>query len=125
MAKILKFPTGEEITTPKDAMIADSNKCVATSKFLMDVLEEFIVTGQASDDDTFNNMVFREQIFQESRDMFVVVNMLNGMFNRYLGIPHVMHKSMDKAYYLIHKAIEDNEKAQRKLNEIMDEDDTT
>ena len=77
---------------------------------------------QQSEEKTFK---FREQIFQESRDMFVVVNMLNGMLNRYLGIPHVMHKSMDKAYFLIHKAIEDNEKAQRKLNEIMDEDDTT
>ena len=36
--------------------------------------------------------------YHESRDVFVVVNMINAMLNRYMGIPHRLHRDLDKAY---------------------------
>ena len=49
----------------------------------MEVLEEFIKTGQVSE--PLMDMNFRDETVAESRDMFVIVNLLNAMFNRYYG----------------------------------------
>ena len=106
MAKIIKFPTGEEID-PKDLgiektaedIIADKSKeCVAVSQELLDIIEEFICTGQVSDFPEFMNMNFREEVIAESRDIYVIVNMINAMLNRYMGIPHTLQRDLDKTY---------------------------
>ena len=78
MAKILKFPTGEEIKqTQFDTDELLSQLCVEHAQFLMDVMEEFIVSGQSTDFDPFMQMNFRDETYPESRDMFVIVNLLN------------------------------------------------
>ena len=106
MAKIIKFPTGEEID-PKDLGIEKSDydilaeksdECIRVSQELLAVLEEFICTGQVSEYKEFMNMNFRDEACPESRDIFVVVNMINAMLNRYMGIPHSLHRDLDKTY---------------------------
>jgi len=106
MAKIIKFPTGEEID-PKDLGIEKSDydivaersdECIKVSQELLSILEEFICTGQVSEFPEFMNMNFRDEACHESRDVFVVVNMINAMLNRYMGIPHRLHRDLDKAY---------------------------
>ena len=86
----------------------------------MEVLEEFIATGQVSED--FMKMNFRDETKQESRDMFVVVNMLNAMFNRYYGIEHGLHQTLDNAYVKIKEMILINEKAQKDIYLFESED---
>lgn len=131
MAKILKFPTKEKIKIDQEikAINALNDECVEISKFLMDVLEEFICTGSASDLDQFMDMNFRDESYQESRDMFVIVNMINAMLNRHAGIPHALHRTMDRAYIEIKRIIEMNERARMELQGIVfppleEEDDT-
>lgn len=131
MAKILKFPTKEKIKIDQEikAINALNDECVEISKFLMDVLEEFICTGSASDLDQFMDMNFRDESYQESRDMFVIVNMINAMLNRHAGIPHSLHRTMDRAYIEIKRIIEMNERARMELQGIAfppleEEDDT-
>ena len=106
MAKIIKFPTGEEID-PKDLGIEKSDydilaeksdECIRVSQELLSILEEFICTGQVSEYSEFMNMNFRDEVCPESRDMFVVVNMINAMLNRYMGLPHKLHRDLDKTY---------------------------
>ncbi len=109
MAKILQFPTKEEKQTKDDTQVLNklSDDCVDSSHFLLEVLEEFISTGEVKKD--FMEMDFRDETKQESRDMFVVVNMLNAMFNRWYNIPHGLHQTMDNAYIKIKEMIILNE----------------
>ena len=109
MGKIIKFPTGEEID-PKDLGIEKSeydivkdtsDECISASQELLSVIEEFITTGQVSEYPEFLNMNFREEAFHESRDIFVIVNMINAMLQRYMGIPHALHHELDRNYVKI------------------------
>ena len=52
MAKILKFPTKKEIQEKDDIEVLNeaSNRCVDSSHYLLEVLEEFITTGEISED---------------------------------------------------------------------------
>jgi hypothetical protein len=117
MGKILQFPTKEELQKKEDINILNeaSDRCVDSSHYLLEVLEEFINTGQVSED--FIDMDFRDETKQESRDMFVVVNMLNAMFNRWYHMPHGLHQTMDNAYIKIKEMILLNEQANHELAE--------
>tara|TARA_Y100000385_G_scaffold263235_1_gene295531 strand:- start:314 stop:742 length:429 start_codon:yes stop_codon:yes gene_type:complete len=119
MAKILQFPTKEEKQTKDDTQVLNklSDDCVDSSHFLLEVLEEFISTGEVKKD--FMEMDFRDETKQESRDMFVVVNMLNAMFNRWYNIPHGLHQTMDNAYIKIKEMIILNEEANHELAEFV------
>ncbi len=129
MAKIYKFPTGEEIKNDINPIDAMSDECVNTSQYLMEVLEEFINSGQASEERLFMDMDFRDEMQQESRDMFVIVNMINAMLNRYAGIPHRLHRTFDRAYVEIKALLAANEKGRKELQELLnkleDEDNDT
>lgn len=117
MGKILKFPTQKERELKQDTEILTevSNRCVDSSHYLLEVLEEFINTGEISED--FMEMDFRDETKQESRDMFVIVNMLNAMFNRWYNMPHGLHQTMDNAYIKIKEMILLNEQANHQLAE--------
>ena len=117
MAKIYKFPSGKLLqdTTEDDQIAELSDECVNIAQFLMEIIETVVQNGDASDFDEFAEMNFREESFAESRDMFVIVNFINAMFNRYAGIPNILHKQLDKQYVNINYII--NKKAK--------EDDTT
>jgi len=121
MAKILKFPTGEEIKPDINPLDAISDECVNTSQFLMEVLEEFINTGQASEYEQFMDMNFRDETQPESRDMFVIVNMINAMLNRYMGIPHRLHRTFDRAYIEIKALLAANEQGREELAKLLDQ----
>ena len=124
MGKLIKFPTGEEIKQNAKAkkiqeeydMVNDaSDNCVKSSQFLLEVLEEFILTGEVSQD--FMDMQFRDESFQESRDMFVIVNMINAMLHRYYAIPHNLHKEFDKLYVGIKAMEKQHSQAEEELEE--------
>jgi len=119
---VIPFPTKQEQEVKKEAQNLDrlSNECVDCSHYLMEVLEEFIKTGQVSEE--LMEMDFRDETVQESRDMFVIVNLLNAMFNRYHGIPHGLHQTLDNAYVKIKEMILINEKAQKDLYTFVPED---
>jgi hypothetical protein len=127
MAKILKFPTPAELKKKEQAeklqedykiVERASDDCIAASHFLLEVLEEFINTGEVSQN--FMDMNFRDETFQESRDMFVIVNMLNAMFNRYYAIPHGLHREMDRVYTKIKLMSTQNEQARIDLEREYD-----
>lgn len=127
MAKIYKFPSRDELQKREiwkeyeeesKKLEYQSEECIATSHFLLEVLEEFINSGEASND--FMDMNFRDETIQESRDMFVVVNMLNAMFNRYYGIPHALHREMDRVYTKIKLLSTQNDQARIDLEKEFD-----
>jgi len=109
---VIPFPTKKEIDEKKEAEYLNSlsNECVEDAHFLLEVLEEFIKTGQVSEG--LVDMNFRDETVQEARDMFVIVNLLNSMFNRYYGLPHGLHQVLDSAYIKVKEMIQVNELAQ-------------
>ena len=119
---VIPFPTKEDIDKKEESRLLDemSHECVESSHYLMEVLEEFITTGQISEN--LIDMNFRDETVQESRDMFVIVNLLNAMFNRYYEIPHGLHQTLDNAYVKIKEMILMNEKAQQDLYTFIPED---
>lgn len=119
MAKILQFPTKEIIKEKDESENLNklSDECVDSSHFLLEVLEEFINTGEVHKD--FIDMDFRDETKQESRDMFVIVNMMNAMFTRWYGIPHGLHQTMDNAYIKVKEMIILNEEANHELAEYI------
>ena len=127
MAKILKFPSKQDLEKreilkeyEEEAKTLNqySDECVEASHFLLEVLEEFINTGEVSQN--FMDMNFRDETIQESRDMFVIVNMVNAMFNRYYGIPHALHREMDRGYTKIKLLANQNEEARNELDVIFE-----
>ena len=123
MGKLIKFPTGEElkqrakakeVRDEQEVLTEASDNCVKTSKFLLEVLEEFISTGEVGQD--FMDMQFRDESFQESRDMFVIVNMINAMLHRYYAIPHTLHRDFDRLYVTIKAMDKTNSKARKDLD---------
>lgn len=119
MAKILQFPTKEEKQIKDDSEYLNklSDECVGDSHFLLEVMEELITTGEVSPD--LVDMDFRDETKQESRDMFVIVNMMNAMFNRWYNMPHGLHQTMDNAYIKIKEMILLNEEANHDLAEFV------
>ena len=119
MAKILQFPTKEQKEQKDDSQFLNklSDECVDGSSFLLEVLEEFINTGEVHED--FIEMDFRDETKQESRDMFVIVNMMNAMFHRWYDMPHGLHQTMDNAYIKVKEMILLNEEANHELAEFV------
>ena len=115
---VIQFPTKEELTQKEESEILDelSNECVESSHILMEVMEEFINTGQVTEG--LMDLNFRDETVQESRDMFVIVNLLNAMFNRYYGIPHGLHQTLDNAYIKVKEMILINEEANHDLADL-------
>ena len=119
MAKIIQFPTKKEkqIKDNTEYLNKISDECVNDSHFLLEVLEEFINTGEVRPD--LMEMDFRDETKQESRDMFVIVNMINAMLNRWHNMPHGLHQTMDNAYIKIKEMILLNEEANLELTEFV------
>ena len=119
MAKILQFPTKKKIQEKNEAEFLNSlsDQCVDNSHFLLELLEEFINTGEVHQD--FIDMNFRDETKQESRDMFVIVNMMNAMFHRWYDMPHGLHQTMDNAYIKVKEMILLHEEANHDLAEFV------
>jgi hypothetical protein len=124
MAKILKFPTKDELKHKEQAQqVKDdhaileetSDECIAASHYLLEIMEEFINTGEVSPQ--LMDMNFRDETFPESRDMFVIVNLINAMLNRYYFMPHALQREMDRLYAKIKLINQQNEESRVDLED--------
>lgn len=131
MAKIIQFPSGEEIKQRSETkQVKDeideirelSDEAVASAQLMLEIMEDLITTGDITHN--FMDMQFRDETFQESRDMFVIVNMLNAMFHRYYGIPHSLHREFDRLYAMIKVMDKKNTRAEFSLDDGEDDDTT-
>ena len=141
MAKIIKFPTPEErkkkalhdhneklrkssdglpptLQESYEAAQGASDECVAMTQEMLSYMEHVIQDGVLSDWKIFEGMEFRNEAYPESKDMFVLVNIFNAMLNRYLGLPHDLHREMDRLHLKIKKTAEQNEKLREKMEQM-------
>ena len=108
LGKILHFPTGKEITAPPktDEELVEEivREVVDIASHLFDVIDDEIDSISKHDFNVLNGINLRDEKHRESRDAFVVINMLYALLTRYLGIDHELHKDLDRLYVKI-KAI--------------------
>tara|TARA_B100001094_G_scaffold331521_1_gene400146 strand:+ start:4201 stop:4608 length:408 start_codon:yes stop_codon:yes gene_type:complete len=124
MGKLIHFPSGQELKNQEDhfktivdSLIGDS---VDTAQHLLDVMDEELADMDISWLEGFN---IRDEQYPESRDAFVIVNMIYAMLLRYSDIPHELHKDMDLLYLNIKRFAQKKSEQSEEENEIIFEPD--
>jgi hypothetical protein len=96
---IIQFPTPEQVSKKEAEEIINlaSDECNGLAQHLCMVLNEEIQTAS----DYFDDTDFYNEERQESRDIYVITNLLNAMLLRHIEIPHELQRSLDKLYIKI------------------------
>jgi len=99
-SNVIAFPDRREaieksLTESREAVEFMTSEAVDTSVYMLELIEQSLEINQ---DSLFTNMNFRDPEVQESRDMHAIVNLMNAMFMRFLGIPHDLHQSLDTVF---------------------------
>ena len=94
---IIQFPTPEQVSKKEAEEIINlaSDECNGLSQHLCMVLNEEIQTAS----DYFDDTDFYNEERQESRDIYVITNLLNAMLLRHIEIPHELQRSLDTVSY--------------------------
>ena len=107
---IIQFPTERRQAQIEEEMEWEyenfTEECVDTAQFALLLLEDYIESDEAS---TLQELDFRDPEFAESRDMFVVVNLLSSMFMRYGGVTHFLQKDLETLFTKIQETKEHND----------------
>ena len=69
-------------------------ECTETAQVILLMIEELLSAEHSS----FDGIDFRDKLLPESKDMFVVVNMISSMLLRYGGVHHFLHEYLDVIY---------------------------
>jgi len=98
MNNIIPFPTAqrqEQIESERNWAYENySEECADTSQFVLMMLEDYF----AEEESAFDEMDFREPENEESRDMYVIVNLISSMFMRYGGLNHFLQEDLEAIY---------------------------
>ena len=98
MNNIIPFPTErrqDQIESERNWAYENfTEECVDTSQFVLMMLEDYF----ASEDCALDEMDFSDPENEESRDMYVIVNLISSMFMRYGGIKHFLQEDLDALY---------------------------
>ena len=96
---IIQFPTPEEVSKKEaeEIITLASDECNGLAQHLCMILNEEIQTQS----DYFEDTDFYDETRQESRDIYVITNLINAMLLRHIEIPHELQRSLDKLYVKI------------------------
>lgn len=83
-----------------------TEECVDTAQFALLLLEDYIDTDEGS---SLKELDFRNPEYAESRDMYVVVNLISSMFMRYGGVKHFLQKDLEELFVKIQDMKESND----------------
>jgi hypothetical protein len=99
MNNIIPFPTErrqEQIDDERDREFENfTEECHETAQFILLLIEDYISEDELS---IFEVMDFRDPKLAESRDMFVIINLLSSMFMRYGSIKHFLQDDLDAIF---------------------------
>lgn len=98
MNNIIPFPTErrqDQIESERNWAYENfSEECVDTSQFVLLMIEDYL----AEEESAFDEMDFRDPEYDESKDMYVIVNLISSMFMRYGGLNHFLHEELTALY---------------------------
>ena len=81
-------------------------------QFIFFITMSLIISKWAVAESRFGDLTeLRDERMRESRDAFVIVNLIYSLLARYIGIEHALHKDLDRLYVkikAIHKETEND-----------------
>lgn len=98
---VIQFPTHvrkaaieDEYAEMRSEFEDFTEECKETSQIILLMIEELLLNEYSS----FDQLDFRDSNMPESRDMFVIVNMISSMLLRYGGAHHFLHDYFEDIY---------------------------
>ena len=85
----------EKLKESKEVVEFMTNESVDTAVYMLDIMESEL---QYMQDSLFHRMDFRNPETPEARDMHAIVNLINAMFHRFVGLPHDLQRQLDTAF---------------------------
>ena len=85
----------KKLKESKEVVEFMTNESVDTSVYVLDIIESEL---QYMQDSLFHRMDFRNPETPEARDMHAIVNLINAMFHRFLGLPHDLQRQLDTTF---------------------------
>ncbi len=73
-----------------------TDECTNIAQLILVMIEDLI--HNTEDAHSFDDINFRSKDNQESKDMFVIVNLLSSMFMRWGGVKHFLHDDLSKMF---------------------------
>tara|TARA_B100000963_G_scaffold114237_1_gene99509 strand:+ start:2182 stop:2550 length:369 start_codon:yes stop_codon:yes gene_type:complete len=73
-----------------------TDECTNVAQLILVMIEDLIHSTE--DVHSFDDINFRAKDNQESKDMFVIVNLLSSMLMRWGGVKHFLHNDLDKMF---------------------------
>jgi hypothetical protein len=106
---IIKFPIKERVRQIEQELEDErlqyeefTDECRETSQIILLMIEELLL----NDSSLFEDIDFRDNIYPEAKDMFVIINLISSMLMRYGGVNHFLHDYFDVIYEQIMEAKE-------------------
>jgi hypothetical protein len=106
---IIKFPIKERVRQIEQELEDErlqyeefTDECRETSQVILLMIEELLL----NDSSLFEDIDFRDNIYPEAKDMFVIINLISSMLMRYGGVNHFLHDYFDVIYEQIMEAKE-------------------
>jgi hypothetical protein len=100
-SNVIQFPThirqaaiDEEYAELRSEFEEFTDECRDTSQIILLMIEELLL----NDSSFFDEIDFRDSNMPESRDMFVIVNMISSMLMKYGGVHHFLHDHFEEIY---------------------------
>ena len=99
MNNIIPFPTErrqEQIESERNWAYENyTDECTDTAQFVLLMIEDYLSEEYGT---AFKEMDFRDPEYDESRDMYVIINLISSMFLRYGGLDHFLHDELEALY---------------------------
>ena len=106
---IIQFPIKERVRQIEQELEDErlqyeefTDECRETSQVILLMIEELLL----NDSSLFEDIDFRDNIYPEAKDMFVIINLISSMLMRYGGVNHFLHDYFDVIYEQIMEAKE-------------------
>tara|TARA_R110002153_G_scaffold194716_3_gene348094 strand:+ start:1177 stop:1509 length:333 start_codon:yes stop_codon:yes gene_type:complete len=98
---IIQFPLKERVRQIEQELEDErleyeefTDECRETSQIILLMIEELLL----NDSSLFDDIDFRDNIYPEAKDMFVIINLISSMLMRYGGVSHFLHDYFDVIY---------------------------
>jgi hypothetical protein len=102
MSKVINFPTHIRKQAIEDEMLEIDEEitefveeCKEAAQTTLLMIEELLLNEYG---ETFDDLDFRDDSLSESRDMFVIMNMVTSMLMRYGGVEHFLSEDFETIY---------------------------
>tara|TARA_Y200000002_G_scaffold224423_1_gene185317 strand:+ start:2286 stop:2624 length:339 start_codon:yes stop_codon:yes gene_type:complete len=98
MSNIIQFPIEKrrkQLAEEEDIFSLFVEEAEELTQFIVDEIDSL---PKEVWPDVLDDFDFRDPKNPEARDMYVITNLINSMFLRYLGIKHNLHSELDKTY---------------------------